>query len=105
MTTTIMTTAVLCKAARFCDRDTQRRVLATDSPEEQKRLGKLTAGFTNASWDEIKSVVVAAANCSPPETVCSLRPHHGIGFGASATRQNTPCRIENIGAKTGWGRP
>ncbi|KAI1826371.1 hypothetical protein F4861DRAFT_537217 [Xylaria intraflava] len=36
------------KAARFRDRDTQRRVLAADSPMEQKCLGKLTAGFTDA---------------------------------------------------------
>ncbi|KAI0107843.1 hypothetical protein GGR51DRAFT_515206 [Nemania sp. FL0031] len=51
-----------CKAARFGDRETQRRVLATDSPKEQKRLGKLTAGFNDDSWDEIKSAVVVAGN-------------------------------------------
>ncbi len=49
-----------CKAGRFHDKETQRRVLATTSPKEQKRLGKLTAGFTDASWDEVKSVVVVA---------------------------------------------
>ncbi|TVY55727.1 N-glycosidase [Lachnellula cervina] len=49
-----------CKAGRFHDKETQRRVLATTSPKEQKRLGKLTAGFTDASWDEVKSVVVLA---------------------------------------------
>ncbi|RDW65602.1 hypothetical protein BP5796_10294 [Coleophoma crateriformis] len=49
-----------CKAGRFHDHETQRRILATTSPKEQKRLGKLTAGFTDASWDEVKSVVVVA---------------------------------------------
>jgi ribA/ribD-fused uncharacterized protein len=49
-----------CKAGRFHDKETQRRVLATTSPKEQKRLGKLTAGFTDASWDEVKSAVVVA---------------------------------------------
>ena len=49
-----------CKAGRFHDKETQRRVLATASPKEQKRLGKLTAGFTNASWDDVKSAVVVA---------------------------------------------
>jgi ribA/ribD-fused uncharacterized protein len=49
-----------CKAGRFHDKETQRRVLATTSPKEQKRLGKLTAGFTDASWDEVKSGVVVA---------------------------------------------
>ncbi|TVY41856.1 N-glycosidase [Lachnellula subtilissima] len=49
-----------CKAGRFHDKETQRRVLATTSPKEQKRLGKLTKGFTEASWDEVKSVVVVA---------------------------------------------
>ena len=51
-----------CKAGRFHDKETQRRVLATTSPKEQKRLGKLTAGFTDASWDEVKSEVVVAGN-------------------------------------------
>ena len=49
-----------CKAGRFQDKATQRRILATTSPKEQKRLGKLTAGFTDASWDEVKSAVVVA---------------------------------------------
>jgi len=49
-----------CKAGRFHDRETQRQVLATKSPKEQKRLGRLTAGFTAATWDEVKSVVVVA---------------------------------------------
>lgn len=49
-----------CKAGRFHDEETQRRVLATSSPKEQKCLGKLTAGFTDAGWDEVKSVVVLA---------------------------------------------
>lgn len=51
-----------CKAGRFHDTETQRLVLATTSPKEQKRLGKLTAGFTDASWDEVKSAVVVAGN-------------------------------------------
>lgn len=51
-----------CKAGRFCDRDTQRRVLASASPKEQKRLGKLTEGFTDESWDEVKGEVVVAGN-------------------------------------------
>ncbi|KUI54753.1 hypothetical protein VP1G_02089 [Cytospora mali] len=51
-----------CKAGRFCDRDTQRRLLASDRPKEQKRLGKLTAGFTDESWDKVKSDVIVAGN-------------------------------------------
>ncbi|KAI1195991.1 hypothetical protein F5X97DRAFT_306486 [Nemania serpens] len=51
-----------CKAARFGDGDTQGRILAIDDPKEQKRLGKLTVGFYDASWDEIKSAVVVAGN-------------------------------------------
>lgn len=51
-----------CKAGRFQDTDTQRRILATHDPKEQKRLAKLTAGFEDASWDEIKSAVVVAGN-------------------------------------------
>jgi len=51
-----------CKAARFHDVATQTRVMATSSPKEQKRLGKLTRGFFDASWDEVKSEVVIAGN-------------------------------------------
>jgi ribA/ribD-fused uncharacterized protein len=51
-----------CKAGRFHDQETQRRVLATDSPKEQKRLGRWTAGFTDTTWDEVKSAVVVAGN-------------------------------------------
>jgi len=53
-----------CKAGRFYDKETQGMILVTDSPKDQKRLGKLTAGFTDASWDEIKSEVVVAGNIS-----------------------------------------
>lgn len=51
-----------CKAGRFHDRQTQRLVLATNDPKEQKRLGRLTKGFEAESWDEIKSQVVVAGN-------------------------------------------
>lgn len=51
-----------CKAARFDDHERQTRIMATDSPKEQKRLAKLTVGFTNESWDEVKDEVVVAGN-------------------------------------------
>lgn len=65
-----------CKAGRFNDKKTQDKVLATNSPKEQKRLGKLVAGFTNESWDEVKSDVVVAGNIAKfgqnPELKCKL---------------------------------
>jgi hypothetical protein len=51
-----------CKAARFRDIDRMARVMATRSPREQKALGKLTVGFTDESWDQVKSQVVEAGN-------------------------------------------
>ncbi|KFY72136.1 hypothetical protein V499_07707 [Pseudogymnoascus sp. VKM F-103] len=51
-----------CKAGRFHDTDTQRRVLATDSPKEQKHLGRQVNGFYDARWDEVKSDVVVAGS-------------------------------------------
>ncbi|EJT73936.1 hypothetical protein, variant [Gaeumannomyces tritici R3-111a-1] len=51
-----------CKAARFGDRETQRLVMATDSPKEQKRLGRAVDGFDDGGWDEVKSAVVVAGN-------------------------------------------
>ncbi|OAA67311.1 hypothetical protein SPI_01887 [Niveomyces insectorum RCEF 264] len=51
-----------CKAGRFRDTETQRRILATHDPKEQKRLGRLTRGLEAASWDAIKSDVVVAGN-------------------------------------------
>ncbi|KAI9163158.1 N-glycosidase R617 [Paramyrothecium foliicola] len=53
---------MFCKAARFHDIPRQALIMATQSPKEQKRLGKLTVGFTDHSWDEIKSRVVEAGN-------------------------------------------
>lgn len=53
---------MFCKAARFRDHNTQHRVMATDSPKEQKRLGKLVLGFNAGFWDPIKSDVVVAGN-------------------------------------------
>lgn len=51
-----------CKAARFRDRARQRLVLATDSPKEQKALGKLTVGFNEEDWSQVKYQVVEAGN-------------------------------------------
>lgn len=51
-----------CKAGRFHDAATQKKVLATKDTKEQKRLARLTEGFDAASWDVIKSQVVVAGN-------------------------------------------
>lgn len=51
-----------CKAGRFHDTDTQRRVLATGSPKEQKHFGRQVNGFYDARWDEVKSDVVVAGS-------------------------------------------
>lgn len=51
-----------CKAARFGDLATQKKILLSKDPKEQKRLGKATAGFEDASWDQVKYHVVVAGN-------------------------------------------
>ncbi|CAK7207385.1 hypothetical protein SEUCBS139899_010195 [Sporothrix eucalyptigena] len=51
-----------CKAGCFHDSETQQRILATNDPKEQKRLGKATRGFDAAVWDTIKSDVVVLGN-------------------------------------------
>lgn len=51
-----------CKAGRFGDRQTQGWVLESTSPKLQKSLGKIVVGFTDESWDEVKSDVVVAGN-------------------------------------------
>ncbi|KFY25174.1 hypothetical protein V493_04778 [Pseudogymnoascus sp. VKM F-4281 (FW-2241)] len=51
-----------CKAGRFNDRDTQKLVLATSNPKEQKRLGRQVKGFYDARWDEVKTEVVTAGS-------------------------------------------
>jgi ribA/ribD-fused uncharacterized protein len=51
-----------CKAGRFHDSETQRKVMGTADPKIQKRLGKTVAGFWDTSWDEVKSDVVVAGN-------------------------------------------
>ncbi|KAI1078782.1 DUF1768-domain-containing protein [Whalleya microplaca] len=51
-----------CQAGRFHDTETQKLILATHDPKEQKRLARLTKGFCSASWDEVKSPIVVAGN-------------------------------------------
>jgi ribA/ribD-fused uncharacterized protein len=51
-----------CKAARFKDRPQQALILATDSPKQQKALGKLTVGFGEDDWSKVKFQVVEAGN-------------------------------------------
>ncbi|KAI9166777.1 N-glycosidase R617 [Paramyrothecium foliicola] len=51
-----------CKAGCFHDTETQRLVLATHDPKEQKRLARQTRGFQADKWDEVKSPVVVAGN-------------------------------------------
>jgi hypothetical protein len=51
-----------CKAGRFHDSETQKLILATHDPKEQKRLARLTRDFEAASWDEIKSEIVTLGN-------------------------------------------
>jgi ribA/ribD-fused uncharacterized protein len=62
-----------CKAGRFHDSETQKRILATNDPKEQKRLARLTKGFEAASWDKIKSEVVVAGNMAKFEQNRALR--------------------------------
>lgn len=93
-----------CKAGRFRDSETQRRILATSDPKEQKRLARLSEGFEAASWDEIKSQVVVAGNMAKfgqnralkslllatsdrvLAEAASLDPVWGIGFTAEEAR-------------------
>lgn len=53
---------VYCKAGCFNDTATQKKIMATDDAKEQKRLGRLTAGFDAAVWDPIKSDIVVLGN-------------------------------------------
>lgn len=51
-----------CKAAMFHDLARLAAVLAEKSPKAQKLLSKRTRGFSDDSWDQIKSRVVETAN-------------------------------------------
>lgn len=51
-----------CKAGRFHDTDTQRRIMATPLPKEQKNLGRKVKEFYDERWDEVKSDVVLAGS-------------------------------------------
>ena len=51
-----------CKASRFQDAQTRSKIMATSDPKAQKLLGKQTARFDAASWDEVKFRVVVAGN-------------------------------------------
>ncbi|KAJ1324338.1 NADAR domain-containing protein [Microdochium nivale] len=51
-----------CKAGLFHDMATQKLILATRDPKEQKRLASKAKGFVAEIWDDIKSQVVVAGN-------------------------------------------
>ena len=51
-----------CKAGTFRDTETQRQILATRDPKQQKAFARPTRGFQAATWDKIKSTVVIAGN-------------------------------------------
>jgi len=104
-----------CKATRFGDHETQRRVMETKDPKEQKRLGRQTAGFTHAGWDEVKSAVVELApslvktqaygrSCWPLGIDCSARPRPMIVYGALDSTPNQRWRCGIAGARIGWGK-
>ncbi|MCO5170687.1 MAG: NADAR family protein [Planctomycetes bacterium] len=50
------------KARLFSDEATRARILATDSPREQKRLGRQVAGFDDAVWERERLEVVVRGN-------------------------------------------
>lgn len=50
------------KAACFGDMDTLAKIMATDKPFEQKKLGRQVKGFDPAIWDRLSRDVMFRAN-------------------------------------------
>ena len=50
------------KAMTFNDDTSAQKVLETDSPREQKDLGRKVSGFDEHKWDECKLEIVVTAN-------------------------------------------
>ena len=50
------------KAIVFNDKETAAKILATDSPEEQRDLGRLVKNYDGAVWNPIRYAVVRRAN-------------------------------------------
>lgn len=46
------------KAELFDDEDTLKKIMATDSPHEQKALGKKVKNFNKAKWEAVAKEVV-----------------------------------------------
>lgn len=50
------------KALYFKDPDTGKRILRTDDPKEQKKLGKAVKGFWDGAWSEVREKVAEEGN-------------------------------------------
>jgi len=100
-----------CKAGRFHDTVTQRKVLATPDPKTQKRLGKAVTGFWDQPWDEVKSDVVIAGNMAKFGQGAKLREKllaTGDKMLAEAARRDRVWGIgfnaeEALGFREEWG--
>lgn len=51
-----------CKAMSFKDYDIAAQILATNSPREQKKLGRKVANFNKEKWDSVSYNIVLAGN-------------------------------------------
>jgi ribA/ribD-fused uncharacterized protein len=51
-----------CKAFHFSDAVSLTRILATDSPKEQKKLSRAITGFDGASWARVRARVARVGN-------------------------------------------
>lgn len=63
--------------------------MATKSPKEQKRLGTLTVGFTDESWNEIKSAVVELGN------MAKFGQNPSLNRKLLATGDRLPCEVSS----------
>lgn len=50
------------KAMTFNDTYTANKIMATDNPREQKKLGRLVQNFNAAKWDQVKFDIVLEGN-------------------------------------------
>lgn len=51
-----------CKAKLFGDIDTYKQIMSTDSPREQKKLGRKVHNFDIDAWNRVAKDVVKAGN-------------------------------------------
>ena len=74
---------MFCKAMVFDDLETANKILASNNPKEQKKLGRGVANFNLEAWEQISKHIVYVGN------YCKFSQNLSLKIKLLATKDNT----------------